>query len=322
MKNYKSFLFVTTLKFLIELRDLVNFLLKEKIRFKMKDWIKAGEIASEALEYGKNLIKKDKSVLEIVENVEAKIFQLGGKPAFPTNISLNEIAAHYSPVKEDFSIREQDIVKLDVGVHVNGAIGDNAVTVGNNKELIEASREALNEAIKIIQIGTKLRNIGKVIDNTISSYGFNSIKNLTGHSIDIYEQHAGLSIPNYDNGDDFELKKGMVIAIEPFATTGIGMIEEGKDSGIYKLEKIKNVRTQISREILNFIVDEYKTLPFTKRWLLKKFPEFKVNFALNNLEKERIISNYRQLPEKSKGVVSQAEHTLMIDDKIKILTKR
>ena len=288
----------------------------------MKDWIKAGEIASEALEYGMGLIKKDKSVLEIVESVEAKIFQLGGKPAFPTNISINEIAAHYSPVKDDFSIKESDIVKLDVGVHVNGAIGDNAVTVGNNKELIEASREALNEAIKIIQIGTKVREIGRVVDKTISSYGFKSIKNLTGHSIDIYEQHAGLSVPNYDDGNKSELKKGMIIAIEPFATTGIGLIEEGKDSGIFKIEKVKSVRTQISKEILDFITKEYKTLPFTKRWLLKKFPEFKVNFALNNLEKEGIISQYKQLSEKSKGIVSQAEHTLLIDDKIKILTKR
>ena len=288
----------------------------------MKDWIKAGEIASEVLEYGKNLIKKDKSILDIIENVEGKIFQLGGKPAFPAQISINEIAAHYSPVKEDFSIKESDIAKLDVGVHVNGAIGDNAVTVGNNKELIQASRDALNEAIKIIQIGTKLRDIGKVINQTISSYGFNPVKNLTGHSINIYEQHSGLSIPNYDNGDNFKLEKGMIIAIEPFATTGIGMIEEGKDSGIFKLEKIRNVRTQISKEILDFIVEEYKTLPFTKRWLLKKFPEFKVNFALNNLEKEGIIDQYKQLPEKSKGLVSQAEHTLLIDDKIKILTKR
>jgi len=288
----------------------------------MKDWIKAGEIASEALEYGKDLIKKDKSVLEIVESVEAKIFQLGGKPAFPTNISINEIAAHYSPVKDDFSIKESDIVKLDVGVHVNGAIGDNALTVGNNKELIEASREALNEAIKIIQIGTKLREIGRVVDKTISSYGFKSIKNLTGHSIDIYEQHAGLSVPNYDDGNEFKLEKGMIIAIEPFATTGIGLIEEGKESGIFRLEKVKNVRTDISREILNFIIEEYRTLPFTKRWLLKKFPEFKVNFALNNLQKEGILDQYKQLLERGKGLVSQAEHTLLIDDKIKILTKR
>ena len=288
----------------------------------MRNWIKAGEIASEALEYGINLIKKDRSVLEIIENTEAKIFQLGGRPAFPANISINEIAAHYSPIKEDFPIKESDIVKLDVGVHVNGAIGDNAATVGSNKELIEASREALNEAIKIIQIGTKLRDIGKAIEKTISSYGFNPIKNLTGHSIDIYEQHSGLSIPNYDNKDEFKLKKGMIIAIEPFATNGIGMIEEGKDSGIFKMENAKSVRTQISKEILDYISKEYSTLPFAKRWLLKKFPEFKVNFALNNLEREGIISQYKQLPEKRKGIVSQEEHTLLIDDNVKILTKR
>ena len=288
----------------------------------MKDWIKAGEIASEALEYGKGLIKKDKSVLEIVKSVEGKIFKLGGKPAFPSQISINEIAAHYAPVKEDFPIKENDIVKLDVGVHVNGAIGDNAVTVGKNKELIQASRDALNEAVKIVQIGTKLREIGRVIDETISSHGFKPVKNLTGHSIDLYEQHAGMSVPNYDDGDDTELEKGMVIAIEPFATTGIGLIEEGKDSGIFKLERLKNVRTQISREVLEFIAKEYKTLPFTKRWLFDKYQEFKVNFALRNLEREGIISQYKQLPEKSKGIVSQAEHTLLIDDKIKVLTKR
>ena len=114
----------------------------------------------------------------------------------------------------------------------------------------------------------------------------------------------------------------MIIAIEPFATTGIGMIEEGKDSGIFKMENAKSVRTQISKEILDYISKEYSTLPFAKRWLLKKFPEFKVNFALNNLEREGIISQYKQLPEKSKGIVSQAEHTLLIDDNVKILTKR
>ena len=245
----------------------------------MRDWIKAGEIASEVLEYGKGLIKKDKSVLEIVEKVEGRIFQLGGKPAFPTQLSINEIAAHYAPIKEELTIKENDIVKLDVGAHVNGAIGDNAVTVGNNKELIQASRDALNEAIKIVQIGTELREIGKVIDETISSYGFKPIKNLTGHSIELYEQHAGLSIPNIDDGDDTKLEKGMVIAIEPFATTGIGLIEEGKLSGIYKLEKIKSVRTQMSKEILDFVVKEYKTLPFTKRWLFKKYQEFKDSTA-------------------------------------------
>src|SRR3989344_1548041 len=140
----------------------------------MEDWKKAGRIAREALLYGKGLIKIDASVLDVVEKVEKKIFDLGGRPAFPTQISINEMAAHFTPIKENFKLKENEVVKLDVGAHVNGAIGDNALTVdlGNNKELLNASEEALSNAIKIIQIGTKLRDIGKVIEETISSYGF------------------------------------------------------------------------------------------------------------------------------------------------------
>ena len=65
----------------------------------MEDWKKAGKIARESLLYGKELIKVDASVLEVVEKVEKKIFDLGGKPAFPTQVSINEMAAHFTPIK-------------------------------------------------------------------------------------------------------------------------------------------------------------------------------------------------------------------------------
>ena len=114
----------------------------------------------------------------------------------------------------------------------------------------------------------------------------------------------------------------MIIAIEPFATDGVGKIEEGKESGIYKMQSVKNVRNQMTREILDYIVREYKTLPFTSRWLYRKFPEFKVNFALKILERDGIIYEYKQLLEKGKGIVSQFEHTLLVNDKVEILTKQ
>ena len=290
----------------------------------MKDWKKAGKIANEALLYGKRLIEEDSSVFEVVEKVEKKIFDLGGKPAFPAQVSINEMAAHFTPIKDDLKFKKNDVVKLDVGAHINGAIGDNALTVdlGDNKELLKASEEALKQAIKVVQIGTQLREIGKTIDETISGYGFKPIKNLSGHSIDIYEQHSGTTIPNYDDGNDTELEDGMIIAIEPFATDGVGKIEEGKESGIYKMQSVKNVRNQMTREILDYIVREYKTLPFTSRWLYRKFPEFKVNFALKILERDGIIYGYKQLPEKGKGIVSQFEHTLLVNDKVEILTKQ
>src|SRR3989344_1267332 len=290
----------------------------------MKDWKKAGKIANEALLYGKRLIEEDSSVFEVVEKVEKKIFNLGGRPAFPTQVSINEMAAHFTPIKDDLKFKKNDVVKLDVGAHINGAIGDNALTVdlGDNKELLKASEEALKQAIKVVQIGTQLREIGKTIDETISGYGFKPIKNLSGHSIDIYEQHSGTTIPNYDDGNDTELEDGMIIAIEPFATDGVGKIEEGKESGIYKMQSVKNVRNQMTREILDYIVREYKTLPFTSRWLYRKFPEFKVNFALKILERDGIIYEYKQLLEKGKGIVSQFEHTLLVNDKVEILTKQ
>ena len=289
----------------------------------MENWIKAGKIAAKALEYGKNLVKPEVLLLEIAEKIENKIMELGAKPAFPVNISINEIAAHSIPKHNDESkFKEGNLIKLDVGAHIEGCIGDTAATIslGNNKEIIKAVEDALKNAIKTIQIGTKINEIGKTIQETIQSYGFSPIQNLSGHLIEQYKQHAGITIPNFDNNNQTELKENQIIAVEPFATNGIGLIYEGKPSGVYKLETIKNTRNTTAREILKYIIEEYNELPFAKRWLIKKFG-LKAVLALNSLEREKILYQFAELPEKNKGLVSQAEHTLLIQDKVKILTK-
>ncbi len=291
----------------------------------MKDWEKAGKVAAEALDYACSLVKAGASLLEVTNRVEDKIEKLGGKCAFPAQFSINELAAHYTASLDDkIKFKKGDLVKVDIGVHVNGAIGDNARTVdlGNNKKLVNASLEALNEAVKIVKEGTKLFEIGKVIEKTISSKGFKPVKNLSGHLIERYTEHAGFNVPNYDNKDITALEEGMIIAIEPFATNGAGMIKDGKKSGIFAVITDKNIRDNISREVLNFINEGYATLPFCKRQLLKHFSEFKVNFALRNLLRNEIIREYDQLPEAGGGIVSQAEYTVLVErDGCKILTK-
>lgn len=289
----------------------------------MDNWEKAGKIAAEALSYGSKLIKIDSSLKEVIEKTERKIHDLGGKPAFPVQISINEMAAHFTINEEDFSFKENDVVKLDVGAHVEGYIGDNALTIdlGKNNELLQASKRALQEAIKIVKPGVKLYEIGEVVENTIKGFGFNPIRNLSGHGINVYEEHSGSTIPNFNNQDKTELEEGQIIAIEPFATNGIGLVKDGKLSGIYKVVNPRNIRDNNSREILKFILDNYNVLPFSKRWLLNNFSSFKVNFALRMLEKENIIYHYPQLPERSQGIVSQHEHTLLVKDKPKILTQ-
>jgi len=289
----------------------------------IQNYEKAGQIACKVLEYGKTLIKKDAFLLEVTKKIEAKIFELGAKPAFPVQISMNDIAAHYCAILDDKTTFNDQLVSLDVGVHVDGYIGDNAYTVdlsGKNKELVEASRKALNNAIKIIQIGTSLAEIGKTIGETIEGYGFKPVKNLSGHGLDEYDIHSPPTIPNYDTKDETKLEKGQVIAIEPFATNGVGLIHEKGLPNVFSITDIKPVRIKFIRQILNKI-NEYNGLPFTKRWLTKEFSLSKISLALNQFKQLGILKEYPPLVEKSNGLVSQAEHSLLIDEKVKILTK-
>ena len=282
----------------------------------------AGKIAAQVLDFGKNLIKKDASLLEVADKAEAKIFELGAKPAFPVQISLNHVAAHYCPDEDDKTIFSDQVVCLDVGVHVDGHIGDNAVTVdlsGNNSNLIKSSREALEEALKIIKIGTTLSKIGKTVQETISKYGFSPIRNLSGHGLDIFKQHDKPSIPNFDTGDKTKIEKGMVFAVEPFASTGSGIVQDSGEASVFMLHNKKPVRSPITRQVLKE-VESYEGLPFCRRWLTKKFGA-KANFALRELQQLDIVKAYPPLADSNKGLVSQAEHSVLVDKDVVILTK-
>ena len=286
----------------------------------MEEWIKQGKIGAQVLKYAQSIAKPGIFLYDLAEQVDKKIQELGAKPAFPINLSLNHMAAHFTPTKEDNPIyNEGDLLKIDIGTHTNGYISDTAITIGDNKELIKASQEALKEAIKFARPGIEIRKIGAVVQDVISSHGFSPIKNLSGHQIKKYDLHAGITIPNYDNGNPQKLEEDMIIAIEPFATDGKGKIKEGKPSSIYRLIEKRPVRDPTTKKILNHIEKEYTTLPFCKRWLLKQFPT--ANFSLKILENQGIIKQYAQLPEETKGLVSQAEHTVLVKDKPIILTK-
>ncbi len=290
----------------------------------LRQWELAGKLAAEALEYGRKLIKKGESLLKVSDLIDRKILDLGGRPAWPSQISCNETAAHYCADPDDSSAFQDQVVSLDVGVHLNGFIGDNACTVdlsGSHSDLLKASEEALNNAIKIIRPGTKVREIGKVIESTIAEFNLKPIYNLSGHGISRWVIHDRPSIPNYDNKDNSELKEGQIIAIEPFATTGTGMIEETDKSNLFSLANKKPVRSPYAREILTFVEKEFNNLPFTTRWLSAKFGLGKTNLALKELLRLGILESHPPLVEKTKGLVSVFEKTVLVGDKTKILTK-
>ncbi|MBU0628964.1 MAG: type II methionyl aminopeptidase [Nanoarchaeota archaeon] len=288
----------------------------------IENYKKAGKIAAEALAYGKELIRKDSSVLDVLNKVEEKIISLDALPAFPAQISMNEIAAHFCPEDDDSLVFSDQVVSLDIGVHIDGCIGDNACSVdlsGNNPELIKASEEALKAAIEVVKVGVKLSEIGKAIEDTITSFGFQPVRNLSGHGLDLYNIHSSPTIPNFNTKDNAVLEK-QVIAIEPFATTGAGLIQEHGEPSVFALMGRKSVRVGFVRDILKKI-ESYNGLPFTTRWLTKDFSAAQVRFAFNQLKQLQILHEYPPLVEKNNGLVSQAEHSLLVDDEVIVLTK-
>ncbi len=297
----------------------------EKSEDNIKDhklYIKTGEIAKEVKIYAKSIIKPGMLLLEIAEKIESKIIELGGFPAFPVNLSKNEIAAHSTPSYNDTETAS-GLLKVDIGVHIDGCIADTALSLDlenseENKKLIECAELCLKNALNITQNNVELKKIGEAIEKTAHSHNLQPIINLSGHSITKYNLHAGITIPNYNNFSSQQLEKG-IYAIEPFVTLGLGKVIDGKPSGIYILEKEGAVRDPFAREVLYYIEETYHTLPFCSRWLVKKFGTRALT-AMKRIEEANLVHHYQQLIESSRKKVAQAEHTLIISEKDKIIT--
>lgn len=289
----------------------------------LNSYLKAGKIAAEMLEYGKSLIKPGARVADILDSIEQKIIERGGKIAFPAQISLNETAAHFCPDLNDQTILTDQVVKLDLGVHIEGYIADTATTIDlsqQHQELVKASREALNEALKLAAPGTELREIGKRIHEVITAYGFSPVRNLSGHGLGQYQIHTSPSVPNFNNGNENVLEDGDVIAIEPFASAGAGIVQESSPATLFSFTTERPIRDPITRSVLKEI-QTYQGLPFAKRWLERKFTANKANFALRTLMRSGCLQEHPPLVDKNKGMVSQAEHSVIVLEKPIVFTR-
>ncbi|MEK6875553.1 MAG: type II methionyl aminopeptidase [Nanoarchaeota archaeon] len=286
--------------------------------------IEAGKIASDVRNFAKTIIKAGMPLLEIAQIIENKIRELKGKPAFPVNLSINEIAAHYTPTYNDENLAS-GLLKVDLGVQIGGYISDTAFSLDlensqENKDLIKAAEHAVNEGTKTIQKNSQTSKIGESIQKTIESKDFSPITNLSGHSMEEYKLHSGINIPNIDDKTNTKIKEGLY-AIEPFVTlnSASGKVYDGKPSGIYELINEKTTRSSIAREVLEIIKKDYKTLPFCSRWLVNQIGT-KALIGLKQLEEQEIIKQFPQLIESTGQKISQAEHTVLITKDKKIIT--
>ncbi|MBI4020089.1 MAG: type II methionyl aminopeptidase [Candidatus Aenigmarchaeota archaeon] len=263
-------------------------------------------------------------IMELAELADRVIAEAGAKPAFPINISINEIAAHYTPTPNDgIVIREGDLVKFDVGVQVDGYIADSAFTYCSQRSaLVDCVNRAIEKGIAVVKPGAKVSQVADAIEGSVKDAGLGLIVNLTGHYVDRYMFHAPPSVPNVKNQVAHEFREGDALAIEPFVTPSNGYAKETGITEIYRYLQDRPVRLQEARAILAMARDEFHQLPFAKRWLLRKFSPLKVSMALRQLEDVGAIEKYPALREASNKPVAQAEHTLVVTDTGHIVTTR
>jgi len=296
----------------------------------IKKLLEAGRIASEARDFGARIAEPGRRASEVCERVENLMVERGAKPAFPCNISINEVAAHYTPsIGVDAEIPEGGVVKIDVGAHVDGFIADTAVTVdlsGGHSKLLEASQDALWAVERILRPGVNLFDIGRTIYAAMKRKGFRPIRNLYGHTIGRYLVHSGVSIPNYPERRAIavRLKPPQLFAIEPFATNGRGHVVESSITSIYSYNdrKPRVPLGPVEERVLDFITREYRTLPFTPRWLRCIARGEEVLLAVRGLALKGLLESYPVLVEAGHGLVAQFEHTyLMLKDRIIVTTR-
>ncbi|ELZ12736.1 methionine aminopeptidase [Halovivax asiaticus JCM 14624] len=270
----------------------------------------AGEILAQVREETADRVEVGVSHLEVAEYAEERIRELGGQPAFPVNISIDEEAAHATPSIDDETTFGEEMINLDIGVHVDGWLADTAITVdlSGHDDLAEAPAAALDAALDMIEPGVETGEIGAEIESVIDDYGFNPVVNLTGHGLGHWEQHTSPTIPNRAVSQGTTLEVGDVVAIEPFATDGGGKVTEGASEEIFSLEREGTIRNRQARQALDQITEEFRTLPFATRWL----DTGRAEMALRRLKRNDIVHGYPVLKEDDGCLVSQKEHTIIV----------
>jgi len=280
----------------------------------------SGKILRETREEMRNFVRVNMPIMQVCEKAEALILEKGGKPAFPCNVSINEVAAHYtSPPNDEQRIPEKAVVKVDIGVHVDGYVTDTAFTACFNPEydiMVNAAEAALQSAIDNLHGDMAISKIGAMIEKTIKNRGFKPIANLTGHSVGRYLIHAGTSIPNVMQLSFAKVKAGEVFAIEPFVTLpdAVGRVENSSEITIFRLVKAISVKNPYAKQLLKFIEENFRTLPFAERWLKGAVPKEQHREAFKELLKTKAVMGYPVFVEVSRKPVTQAEHTVLITE--------
>ncbi|WPK24917.1 hypothetical protein PUMCH_002216 [Australozyma saopauloensis] len=304
-----------------------------------QDFRKGAEIHRRVRAKARQNIRPGMLMLEAADLIENSVRKYTGNDhtlkqgiGFPTGLSVNHIAAHYTPNSTDKQIvKQDDVMKIDIGVHVNGRIVDSAFTLTFDDKydsLLTAVREATYTGVKEAGIDVRLNDIGAAVQEVMESYEMElngktypikCIRNLNGHNIGDYVIHSGKTVPIVANGDMTKMEEGETFAIETFGTTGNGyVIGQGECSHYALNQDIDNIplSTQSAKNLVKSIKSNFGTLPWCRRYL-ERAGESNYLLALNQLVRAGVVEDYPPLVDVAGSYTAQFEHTILLHPHMK-----
>ncbi|UKZ75051.1 hypothetical protein TrVFT333_002723 [Trichoderma virens FT-333] len=296
----------------------------------LADYREAAEVHRQVRQYAQKVIKPGQTLTEIAETIEDSVRALTGHQGleegdahiagmgFPCGLSLNHCAAHYTPnAGNKMVLQQNDVMKVDFGVHVNGKIVDSAFTMA-----FEPKYDNLLQAVRRPPTLEVMESFEVEIDGT--TYPVKSIRNLTGHTILPYSIHGTKAVPIVKSNDQTKMEEGDVFAIETFGSTGNGYVrDDGEVSHYAKVGDVQHVDLRLSsaKALLNVINKNFGTLPFCRRYL-DRLGQEKYLLGLNSLVQNDIVEAYPPLCDKKGSYTAQYEHTILIRPTVKEVISR
>ncbi|KAG8896956.1 Methionine aminopeptidase 2, partial [Tulasnella sp. 403] len=304
---------------------------------------RAAEVHRVVRAHARKTIQPGMTMMSIVNDIEDGVRALveedtSGKLlsgiGFPTGLSLNNCAAHYTPNTGDTNVLQPgDTLKVDIGVHVRGRICDSAFTLNfdpSYDNLVAAVKDATNTGVREAGIDVRLGDIGAAIQEVMESYEVvvppsgnrvetktypvKSIANLTGHSINKYSIHGKKAVPIVKTHDQEKMEEGEYFAIETFGSTGRGRVIESGECSHYALNPaVRNPPLKLlsAKSLLQSIQKNFGTLPWCRRYL-ERAGETRYLLALNSLVNSGVVQDYPPLCDIRGSRTAQFEHTILL----------
>ncbi|KAJ5468697.1 methionine aminopeptidase 2 [Penicillium sp. IBT 31633x] len=315
----------------------------------LSDYRQAAEAHRQVRQWAQRSIKPGQTLLEIANGIEDSARRLVGHDGltegdsliagmgFPTGLNIDNVVAHYSPNAGCKTVLAQNnVLKVDIGIHVGGRIVDSAFTMAFDPtydNLLAAVKDATNTGVREAGIDVRVGELGGYIQEAMESYEceingttypIKAIRNLSGHTILPYSIHGTKSVPFIKSDDMTKMEEGDVFAIETFGSTGSGRFVEGGEVSHYALRgdaKRSDLTLTSAKNVLGAIKKNFSTIPFCRRYL-DRIGQEKYLLGLNHLVKSGIVEDYPPLNEKQGTYTAQFEHTILLRPNVKEVISR